>query len=605
MMAGVFDVQGFGVLSDYNGALVTNAATSVMHDIAATGANSIELAPRIFMSTRTSTNVLDVKEKTESDANIATAIANAHAHGLSVLLKPMLSGLDGTVASSLSPSNAAAFFASYKAKMLDFAHVAQQAHADSLSIGNELSELTGSQYRSYWVDLIHAVRQVYQGPITYAAATDEAKHVSFWDQVNEIGINAYPPLTAKLNPTVDQMVHAWNSVPENPYWAAAMDYKSPVDFFHSLATEYGKQVLLTETGYRSVDGTNINPGNPSGNTSDAHAQADAFKAFFQVWSSEGGSWFKGAEIWQWDADNAVSPTGYSPMGKPAESLITDWFTGHDHAAPSTISGSPAADVIDSGSGNDSISGGLGNDTIWGGAGNDVIRGGPDAITKLADTTVTVTGFGPAVDGEGPKMNLLVNGQQVGSTVEFHNASDSTGYQTFTFKFQNPDKVSSLDLSFINDLANANGDRNLSVEGVTVNGKALDAADGSPNTWHLDSNGSIHYDMSGHQELFFGSSTDNDRINGGPGNDYLIGGAGSDTFVFAANFGKDVIADFQSAGTGHDLIQFDHTVFPNFQAVQSHMAQAGSNVVITADAHDTIQIDNTSKAHLNSGDFHFV
>jgi Ca2+-binding RTX toxin-like protein len=112
-------------------------------------------------------------------------------------------------------------------------------------------------------------------------------------------------------------------------------------------------------------------------------------------------------------------------------------------------------------------------------------------------------------------------------------------------------------------------------------------------------------MSGHQDLFFGSSTDNDKINGGPGNDYLIGGVGSDTFEFAPNFGKDVIADFQPTGAGHDVIQIDHTVLPDFQAVLSHMAQAGGNVVITADAHDTIQIENTSKAHLNSDDFHFV
>jgi serralysin len=605
MMAGVFDVQGFGVLSNFNGNLVTSSAKSAMQDIAGTGANSIELAPRIYTSTRTSSSVLNTPDKTESDANIATAIANAHADGLSVLLKPMLSGLDGTVASKLAPSNVAAFFSSYTAQIVDFAKVAQQDHADSLSIGNELSNLTGPQYLSYWTNLIHSVREVYHGPITYAAATDEAKNVSFWSQVNDIGINAYPPLTTKNAPTVDQLEHAWNSVPEDPYWANAFDHKSPVDFFHSLATEYGKPALLTEVGYRSVDGTNINPGDPSSNTADASAQANAFSAFFHVFSSEGGSWFKGAEIWQWDANNTVSPTGYSPMGKPAESLITDWFTGHDHAAPSTIAGSPTADVIDIGSGNDSISGGLGNDTILGGAGNDVIRGGPNTITPLTDTTVTVTGFGSEVDGQGPKMNLLVNGKQVGSTVEFHNAADSTGYQTFTFHFQNPDKVSSLDLAFINDAASASGDRNLSIEGVTVNGKALSAADATPNTWHLDANGSIHYDMSGQQALFFGATTDNDKINGGPGNDLLTGGAGSDTFEFAPNFGKDVITDFQAAGTGHDVIQLDHTVFPNFSAVQAHMAQAGSNVLITADAHDTIQIDNTSKAHLNSDDFHFV
>ena len=31
-MAGVFDVQGFGVLSNFNGNLVTNAAKSAMQD---------------------------------------------------------------------------------------------------------------------------------------------------------------------------------------------------------------------------------------------------------------------------------------------------------------------------------------------------------------------------------------------------------------------------------------------------------------------------------------------------------------------------------------------------------------------------------------------
>ena len=98
-----------------------------------------------------------------------------------------------------------------------------------------------------------------------SAATDEAIHVSFWDQLDEIGIDAYPPLTTSLSPTVDQMINAWNSMSADNYWAGVMNHMSPVDFFHSLATQYGKQVLFTEVGYRSVDGTNISPGGWSGN----------------------------------------------------------------------------------------------------------------------------------------------------------------------------------------------------------------------------------------------------------------------------------------------------------------------------------------------------
>lgn len=732
-MAGIFDTQGFGFLSNYNGAFTTSAALAAMQEIAGTNANSISLAPRIFTQSKTSNDVIADPAKTESDANIATAIANAHALGLSVMLKPMLTGLDGTNQAQITPSDPAAFFASYKAEMLDLARVASQSGAESLSIGNELSALSGTKYRSYWVDLIDAVRSVYHGTITYSAATDEASHVSFWDQVDEIGINAYPPLTSKLDPTVQEMVTAWTTMPTDNYWAGVMNHMSPVNFFHSLATEYGKQVLFTEAGYRSLDGTNISPGGWNGSTTpDVQEQYDAFNAFFQVWGAEGGSWFKGAEIWNWDANNVYSPTGYSPMGKPAQQLITEWYGGQHQPPGLAIQGSPSADLIDVGSGNDTLSGGIGNDVIKAGAGNDIIIGGPDTIPKLTDTTVTVTGYSSVVGGIGAKMALLINGQQVGDTVEFHGATDASGYQTYTFSFHNPASVTSLDVAFLNDVSGAGGDRNLYVKDITVNGEHLAAADAvnpsSPGTWNLYQNGAIHYDMTSHQDLFYGAATDNDTIDGGPGNDviyggagadvihggsgddiinggpgiatatdqlygdagndiikagpgdtgamldggagndqlygglaanvmnggdgndylsgggghdvmhggagddtlkagtaasqlygdagndrliggsgndYLSGGNGNDTFVFGPNFGKDVIADFQNSGGTQDIVQLDHTVFADFNAVQSHMAQVGSSVVITLDASNSIEIKNMTMSQLHAADFLFV
>ena len=43
-----------------------------------------------------------------------------------------------------------------------------------------------------------------------------------------------PFLTSSETPTVQDLVHAWTEVPLNPYYAAAFEYKSPVDFLHSL-----------------------------------------------------------------------------------------------------------------------------------------------------------------------------------------------------------------------------------------------------------------------------------------------------------------------------------------------------------------------------------
>ncbi len=699
-MAGVFDIQGSGFKSDWNGEFRTSAAHDAMEGLVATHANAISIAPRIFTEGKDSNEVIADPSKTESDANITATIADAHNLGLSVLLKPMITGLDGTNQGQLTPSNIDAFFASYKAEMLDLARVAEQSHVETLSIGNELSKLSGEQYRDHWVDLIDSIRSVYHGELTYAGATDEASNVSFWDKVDEIGVNAYPPLTTKTDPTVSEMVAAWKTVSADDYWAAAMDHKSPVDFLHSLAVEYDKPVLLTETGYRSVDGTNIAPGGGGGsNTQDVQEQHDAFNAFFQVWSSEGGSWFKGAHIWDWEPDNTYSPTGYSPMGKPAQQLITEWYGGQHTPPALTITGSPSADLIDVGGGNDTLSGGAGNDVIRGGAGNDHITGGPDVIPPLHNTTITVTGYSPLVDGVGAKMQVLVNGEQVGATVEFHPASTSSEYQTYSFTFANPEKVTSLDFAFVNDAITSGGDRNLYIKDIAVNGEHLTAADAdnpsSPGTWNLYQNKAIHYDTGSHQDLFFGSATDNDTLDGGPGdnvihggagndlitggtgndqlygddgndhliggggkdfmyggagqdkleggpqtarmyggdgndqlyggsgndnligengndvlsggagNDYLNGGNGSDRFVFAQNFGHDVIAQFDDTAGAKDVIQFSRSVFANFSEVESHMTQVGTSVVITLDDHNSIEIQKTTLAHLGADHFWFV
>ena len=200
-MAGVFSVEGFGFLSNYNGAFVTPAALSAMQAIAATNANTIQLAPRIFMQTQTSNDVIHHPDKTESDANIAKAIANAHALGLSVMVADA-HRLDGTNQAELKPSDPAAFFASYQGRNARFCPRGGTVRRESLSIGNELSKLSGPEYWCFWVDLIDSLREVYHGTITYAAATDEAINVSFGTSSTK---SASMPirLDDKVDPSVD------------------------------------------------------------------------------------------------------------------------------------------------------------------------------------------------------------------------------------------------------------------------------------------------------------------------------------------------------------------------------------------------------------------
>ncbi len=90
-----------------------------------------------------------------------------------------------------------------------------------------------------------------------------------------------------------------------------------------------------------------------------------------------------------------------------------------------------------------------------------------------------------------------------------------------------------------------------------------------------------------------------------GNDIMTGKEGADTFVFAANFGHDVITDFTARGSSHDTIQFNKSVFDSFASVLSHASQSGNDVVIAADHGDSLTLKNMKLAALDKWDFHFV
>jgi len=96
----------------------------------------------------------------------------------------------------------------------------------------------------------------------------------------------------------------------------------------------------------------------------------------------------------------------------------------------------------------------------------------------------------------------------------------------------------------------------------------------------------------------------DKITGGAGDDTMYGGSGKDTFRFFAGFGHDTIGDFRANGDD-DVIEIDHNLFADFNAVQSHVAQNGNDVVITLDADNSITLNNVNAGQLTDLQFHFI
>jgi hypothetical protein len=101
------------------------------------------------------------------------------------------------------------------------------------------------------------------------------------------------------------------------------------------------------------------------------------------------------------------------------------------------------------------------------------------------------------------------------------------------------------------------------------------------------------------------TTGKDTLTSTPGDDLFKGHGGHDTFVFAPNFGHDVIKDFAASGRSHDVVQFSKSVFDNFADVLAHATQVGQDVVIAADATDSLTLKNVKLAALDKTDFHFA
>lgn len=167
---------------------------------------------------------------------------------------------------------------------------------------------------------------------------------------------------------------------------------------------------------------------------------------------------------------------------------------------------------------------------------------------------------------------------------------------------------------IKGIADPNSQIKLS-DGTTSAGSVTAGADGKWSFHTSDLSGKSHaftaeqVDTTGHVvgtssgEAIIGSGRSN-TLTGTTGNDVMVGKAGADTFVFASNFGHDVIKDFAAGGPAHDTVEFSKGVFDSFASVLSHAAQSGHDVVV-ATGSDTLTLKNTKLDALNSHDFHFA
>lgn len=564
-MAKSFDIQGYNFTGYATDVFGTQTAAKELTLLASSGVNSVAIVPNYYMDTINSSSVF-AGETTPTDADVIAGIKAAQAAGLDVLLKPHVDPLDGIWRAYLEPGDPAAWFASYKAMLVNYAGIAQQTGLKTMSIGTELVSMTGANYRTQWLDIIDAVRDVFDGELTYSAEWGEAKTLSFWDELDVIGIDGYFPLSVNdQTPTVAELKFSWMHPSAHDYIQDLLGGLSPVEYLQDLSEQYGKKVMFTEIGYRPIEGAATSPGDweMNGPFNEA-AQTNLYKALFDVFGSQGGDWFSGFYIWDRRAEDQEVLKDYHTEGRAAQKIIDRWYgmDNDDRAAPSTgmtLFGSVRDDALVGGIGGTRILGGDGNDTLTGGDGNDVLVGGRSEGAAGSTSIVSLAAYSDMLDGEGARFEVLVNGEVIGKGQAGAGGKENWDFDRFSFSFETPAQFQSLEVVFTNDARSGNKDRNLYVTQIAVNGETIDLSeannDQEPNTGALYANGSFTLDLAPHDAQLTPSETDNDTLAGGLGADRLSGGVGKDVFLFASidDVLGDRITDFVS---GDDIVNLD-------------------------------------------------
>lgn len=537
----IFEWESITQPSYWGGQAITDTGHKAMDQIAATGASTLTLVPNFFQ-TNANSNSVGLKlgdpnnpwdDESDTFARVKQSILDAKARGLNVVLKPHLETENRVWRAEIAPSDPDAWFDSYKAMMVEYAKMAQEAGAAMICVGTEMKSMTdptkvcgdGKTYTQKWAEIIDAVRAVYSGKVTYAATYDEVIKVGFWDKVDYIGVDAYIPSSTINNPTVDQIVDAWVKPHFNP-WIRDTLYqgKSVVDYYKSLSEQYGKKVIFTEVGYKSLDGANKDPGVFAGNGEvDFQEQVDCYTALFKVMENYGGQWLGGSFIWSYYSfenpmeERGVAWTDYTTQHKPANVTITTHYSSPAHVTGLVWNGTADADKLDGGYHNDTLNGGGGNDTLWGGGGYDVLSGGDGADVMAGGDDNDTYYVGSADD------------------VVVEEASGGTADRVIT-------SVSYTLANYVENLT-ASGSRALTLAGNTLG-----------NIITGNSAANKIYGNAGHDKLSGGGGNDtlsggvgNDTLYGGVGKDALSGGAGRDIFVFNTKPSKttnlDRITDF--------------------------------------------------------------
>lgn len=283
-------------------------------------ANWVSVIPFAFVPDKHKPELIfdiDGQWRGERVYGIHKAVRSLHENGFQVMMKPQLWVGDKEYSGHIkmkTEEDWLLFEEEYRRYIMAFVRIAEEEKVELLCIGTELSKFV-RQRPLYWEQLIYEIRSMYAGEITYAANWDSYKFVSFWGDLDYIGIDAYFPITKKNNPSYFQLKKGWLNLEIE---------------LHDFSSLQDRPILFTEYGYRSVLNCTDQPWEyGDSGVADEKAQVKALKALYEImWEK---NYFAGGFLWKWfpDHENAggAGDNAYTVQNKLAEKLVQEKYSG--------------------------------------------------------------------------------------------------------------------------------------------------------------------------------------------------------------------------------------------------------------------------------------
>ncbi|HUI42758.1 MAG TPA: hypothetical protein VL523_12395, partial [Terriglobia bacterium] len=296
-----FFQKGVNFTAEFPDVYASEGARRMLELLPRFGVNAIALVPYGWSSTHPPRVLLQRQAQGwESDEGIEELTRVAHALGMKVLLKPAVwQAIDLDIPSA---TDRALWFEQYKSFLEHYAQLAATIHADVFCVGGELVHLTA--YDPEWRKLIARVRQLYPGPLVYAANFgEEFDHIAFWDALDYIGLQEYYPLPDDL--AVESVLKQVEAVQQR----------------------YHRPVIFTEAGFPSLEGANRQPWDDALKTRiSLQAQTACYQAVFRAFYNQ--PWFEGMYWWKIETNGSggAQDRSHTPWGKPAMEVIKQWYS---------------------------------------------------------------------------------------------------------------------------------------------------------------------------------------------------------------------------------------------------------------------------------------